>query len=166
VVIYLHSLPPLKRYLHISTLCCCKPAEQWDSVPLAPSLIECAVQVLNTASPEGKAALTHRAWLAYNQGLIPLDSSAATPHFMLSPPATSNEQPTAVQAAGQEPASIGASGSLQGRVHVPYQQQGPVLPTRPARPEQPALVAPKQVPSYEKGQSPMTSLSAHLLHNL
>jgi len=29
-------------------------------------------QVLHTASPMGKATLTHRAWLAYNQGLLPL----------------------------------------------------------------------------------------------
>ncbi len=47
-------------------------AGAWADVPLAPSLVECAVQILRTACPFGKAALTHRAWAAYYIGHLPL----------------------------------------------------------------------------------------------
>lgn len=66
-----------------------------------PGLV-CA-QVLRTSCPRGKAALTHRAWLAYNQGGLPLH---------------------------------GGGGS-----HT-------APPDRPARPDKPRLVPPKEVRLY------------------
>jgi hypothetical protein len=72
------------------------------ALPLAPSLVECALQVLQTADPTIKAGLAHRAWQAYCEGGLPLGAD--------------------------------------GRAGAPLP-----VPGRPARPERPRLVAPKQV---------------------
>jgi hypothetical protein len=111
--------------------------------PLPDSLVGVALQVLHTGDPDAKAALTHRGWLAYCSGDIPLHP----PEFDSQGTSTST-----------------SSSSSHAAEHHQRQQQWERPPDRPARPPQPRLVAPKQVPSFKA--SPLSSLSAHLLHNL
>ncbi|KAL6747567.1 hypothetical protein V8C86DRAFT_1819161 [Haematococcus lacustris] len=149
---------------------------------LAGSLVECAVQVLRTSCPQAKADLTHRAWQAYNSGHLPLHP--LPPNSQHSPPLSSAH---AIGASGRPPGPP-SSPSLPAAPLAPSAAPSPCpltpqpcargheqqlhclaplqLPERPARPAKPLLVAAKQVPSFERGQSPMSSLSAHLLHNL
>lgn len=53
------------------------PEEQLP--PLADSLLETGMQVLSTASPAAKAALTQRAWRTYCAGGLPLHSPQQHP---------------------------------------------------------------------------------------
>ncbi|KAF5835194.1 hypothetical protein DUNSADRAFT_7784 [Dunaliella salina] len=194
-------------------------ADEWEGVPLAGSLVECALQVLNTASPTGKAALTHRAWLAYNQGRLPLmprqtfqpsqamsaspapaagaDANKTTAPFSFPSSAAAagantatTTAPSSVPSAAPSTSPLSSS-SLSWPLPSPSSAAGtdtrtsglarvgpaascgfrpcavvPTPPIRPARPARPVLVVPKLVPSFERGESPMTSGAAHMLHNL
>lgn len=91
-------------------------AESWEAcqdVPLASTLADCAAQVLTTADPMQKAALTHRAWQQF------------------------------------------CAGSMSVGVAQPSD--------RPARPEVPQLVIPREVPTPK--QTPLP-LNVYTLHNL
>ncbi len=89
--------------------------ERYAHVPLAGSLVECAVQVLRTPCPFEKATLTHVAWASYVQG-----------HLPLKPPELSS-------AHSREPGPAASQTAFE------------ALPGRPARPDKPQLVAPKEV---------------------
>ncbi|KAI8466191.1 MAG: hypothetical protein J3K34DRAFT_387568 [Monoraphidium minutum] len=45
------------------------------ALPLAPTLVEAALQVLQTADPATKAGLAHRAWASYRSGALPLGAA-------------------------------------------------------------------------------------------
>jgi len=142
------------------------------------SLVDAAVQVLKTASPDSKARLTHSVWRAYINGQIPLHPPGSPVACMAGcdavPPAHERAaaRPASAPAAAGYLASAGAvrSGGLASAECYPgsegQQRDGhkKPLPDRPSRPERPVLVAPKQVPSYS-ADGPIP-LSAHLLHNL
>jgi hypothetical protein len=112
-----------------------------EALPLANSLVGVALQVLNTADPNHKAAITHRGWKAYCAGLIPL------------------HEPEQQQDKAQHVADCSSSNSSSHQQR--QQQQEP--PDRPARPAKPQLVIPKHVPSPKDSPLP---LNAHMLHNL
>eukprot|EP00879_Flechtneria_rotunda_P014811 GHRR01015475.1.p1 GENE.GHRR01015475.1~~GHRR01015475.1.p1 ORF type:complete len:440 (+),score=157.52 GHRR01015475.1:451-1770(+) len=127
-------------------------AEAADLVPLANSLVGVALQVLHTADPGLKAALTHRGWRAYSEGHIPL------------------QQPDQAFASRNIASSIHSSASSSDSINSSLQSTSDTTsssrvhpPDRPARPPKPELVIPKQVPSPKDSPLP---LNAHMLHNL
>lgn len=111
--------------------------QQQSPLLLADSLVGVALQVLGTAEPSAKAAITHAGWSAYCQGRIPL-------HL----PEQAAQQ--LQQAAQQQQPSSSSSRYVR-------------PPDRPARPQHPQLVIPKHVPSPKDSPLP---LAAHMLHNL
>ena len=49
------------------------------ALPLAGTLVDCALQALNTADPATKAGLAHRAWSEFAAGRLPLGAAAGAP---------------------------------------------------------------------------------------
>jgi hypothetical protein len=151
-----------------------------EALPMPSSLVGVALQVLNTADPNHKAAITHRGWKAYCAGVIPLHepeqqqqqqakSSSSSASAVSSLPATqsnSQQQPqlaTGSSSSNSSTASTRSVTSASASTNTQQQQQQRQPPDRPARPDKPQLVIPKLVPSPKASPLP---LNAHMLHNL
>lgn len=132
-------------------------AQDWADTPLASSLVECAVQVLQTACPYGKAVLTHRAWAAYNSGALPLHP-LSLPDLSALHPTVAQQHSTAgvkahpsVDTASQISQPSAAQTALTSGVGIRsmHTHAWSAPPTEPGRPAKPVLVVPKQVRAPE-----------------
>ncbi len=105
--------------------------------PLPASLVHAGLLVLRTADPYGKAAITHAAWSAYQQGQLPLhpgDQEQQQQQGECREEAQQQQQQQQQQGEGGLPHAPAAHPSL---AHL--------IPAHPARPERPRLVRPKDV---------------------
>jgi hypothetical protein len=155
-----------------------------EALPMPSSLVGVALQVLNTANPNHKAAITHRGWKAYCAGIIPLhepeqhqqqeassssssSSSASAVSSLLETQSNSQQQPQLATGSSNSSSSTAGTRSVTSASASTntqqQQQQQQQPPDRPARPDKPQLVIPKLVPSPKASPLP---LNAHMLHNL
>lgn len=117
-VVHFHQAPTLRSAV--------PPGEQ-----LPASLVHAGLLVLRTADPYDKAAITHAAWSAYQQGQLPLHPRDQE----------QQQQQERRQLQGQQEHG---EGDL---THAPvaHPSLAHLIPPHPARPERPRLVRPKDV---------------------
>jgi hypothetical protein len=133
------------------------------ALPLAPSLVDAALQVLQTADPATKAGLAHRAWAAYCAGRLPLGTDGRGDPLPVPPRPARPERPRLVVPKEVRPRPVVAGGrhAWHAAASCGLEVQGAPLPPDARHPRR--ARPPGKVPSPRDSPLP---LPAHMLHNL